>query len=357
MDERLVAIIELHDALVALRRNDATLGPTAGDIASDLKGIAKSLSANENGFRATRSLHAVHVPAMIAALRLYQGMDVDVSIAAAERARIVEAFLRSAQLFRQSRIQLGEADAMAALVEIETLAERAPALSPSPSAISNERRVVSGHGWLTRSVCRVRQAARLDDLSKGVGGVWEDLAIRSTGAMRLGGALGAGLTSVLHDNLMQPISSRISASVRAIQSGVAGGVGMGVAIGILFPPLLPVAAGGAVLVAMQEYQAAMAQLSAEADSLRRARREVIETARRDALRQISNGSSSMQIESEDLNLTINADTGEVDAIVLQGDYAGRNWSALRKKEQREIRKSAEGRGTSMSLFAILAMAE
>ena len=58
------------------------------------------------------------------------------------------------------------------------------------------------------------------------------------------------------------------------------------------------------------------------------------------------------MESDDLSMTMDVETGEVDAIVLKGDYSGRMWSSLKDFEKAEtVLVVAE---SAASILAILA---
>lgn len=138
---------------------------------------------------------------------------------------------------------------------------------------------------------------------------------------------------MISDNVTSPVAMRLGASSRAIGTGIGVGGGLGIAIGVLCPPLLPVAAGGAVLAALSEYGDAMAKARHLTGEAREAREAEIQTARKDALRRIAGGAESMQIETGELSLTIDAETGKADAVILEGAKSGRSFSSLSKAEQ------------------------
>ena len=41
------------------------------------------------------------------------------------------------------------------------------------------------------------------------------------------------------------------------------------------------------------------------------------------------------METEDLSMTLDVETGQADAVILNGDYSGRNWSNLTATEKAE----------------------
>lgn len=57
--------------------------------------------------------------------------------------------------------------------------------------------------------------------------------------------------------------------------------------------------------------------------------------RAQAIRQMTNGAPSIQMETEELSLTLDAETGEADAMILKGVHAGRTWSDLSSLEKAE----------------------
>ncbi|MEP4199188.1 MAG: hypothetical protein ABJL99_26475 [Aliishimia sp.] len=54
------------------------------------------------------------------------------------------------------------------------------------------------------------------------------------------------------------------------------------------------------------------------------------------MRQLTHGAAALQMETDDLSLTLDVETGEADAVMLTGDYVGRTWSSLTKREQANV---------------------
>ena len=101
----------------------------------------------------------------------------------------------------------------------------------------------------------------------------------------------------------------------------------------LFPPLLPLSAGGAVLVAMRAWQTEVQAARKLGEQERRQRIAELKVERSAALFQLTNGASSVQMETDELSLTLDAETGEADAMILKGEHAGRAWSDLSRTEK------------------------
>ncbi len=55
-----------------------------------------------------------------------------------------------------------------------------------------------------------------------------------------------------------------------------------------------------------------------------------------ALRELAGGSAALQMEHDVLSVTVDASTGEADAIVLKGTHAGRTWSSLTFEEKATV---------------------
>lgn len=346
-DERLTAIKALHDDLLAEGRKDRSFEAAVAPIRADLRAISGHLLLDPSRFRRTRSLHAVHVPSLHAAVRLWAAMDEDRSVAAEERERILIAFRRSAGLFREAREKLGAAVAFDALVEIETLADRAP-LPPTETTPAAEG------GWARRAAGTLRSVTSAEVLTGMAGATMTNIETRAGGLIRLGGALGRSFTGTLLDNLTTPVVVRLGASRRAIEEGVGTGVGLGIIIGVLCPPLLPLTAGGAVLAALDGYNHGVRDLTAVRGREREERLTRLVAERAAALREIAGGASSLQMETEDLSLTLNAETGEADAVLLSGTHEGRSWSALSARERDEVIRERKG-GSGEDILNILAL--
>jgi hypothetical protein len=71
-----------------------------------------------------------------------------------------------------------------------------------------------------------------------------------------------------------------------------------------------------------------------------------------ALAQLIQGSRSFQMETEDLSMTLDVDTGEADAIVLSGQHAGSLWSTLTPIEKADAALTfADGASSILQILA------
>lgn len=161
------------------------------------------------------------------------------------------------------------------------------------------------------------------------------------------------LSGAVSDSVTKPISMRLQASSKALKHGVGAGVGIGVVVGVLCPPLLPISAGGAVLAAMRAWRKEIDAVS-ELNEVERERRIVeLKAERSEALLRLTSGASALQMETEDLNLTLDVETGEADAVILKGEHSGRTWSSLTVVEKAEVASLlAQGAGALLNILEI-----
>jgi hypothetical protein len=173
-------------------------------------------------------------------------------------------------------------------------------------------------------VCRADQGRRRRGRCAG----WCGAGIGGEFAEIRGGRFADGITA--------PIAMRLQGSTKAMQHGVGAGVGLGVVIGVLCPPLLPISAGGAVLAAMRAWRVEM-KAAEDLNATERAQRIAdLKQERAAALRQLTQGAAALQMETEDLSVTVDADNGTADAVVLKGKHVGRLWSDLSAVEKLEV---------------------
>ena len=141
-------------------------------------------------------------------------------------------------------------------------------------------------------------------------------------------------SGTLSDNVLKPIGMRLNAGGKALTHGAGASVGFGVLAAALFPPLVPVSAGAGILIALRSWRVEMEKAQTLHEEERETRMAALHAERKAALLQLTNGAPTVQMETEELSLTLNAETGEADAIILKGDYAGRTWSDLTPDEQK-----------------------
>lgn len=72
------------------------------------------------------------------------------------------------------------------------------------------------------------------------------------------------------------------------------------------------------------------------DAERAIRIEELKVERRAALLQLANGAAVFQMETDEINLTVDVETGVVDGVVLKGKHSGSAWSELNASEKAEV---------------------
>ncbi|WP_027234373.1 hypothetical protein [Leisingera caerulea] len=355
-EQRLAQLRELHRTIAEIARQDVSFRRAIGRIPDEVESLIAHLARDPECWRLTRSLHAVHVPSFAAAVGLYAQMPSGSDEFAEDRAAIHTAFSRAETLFAQARNTLDAGIVCRARLEAEALADRAPLPAPAPEPSGRFGRITSGLGSLG--------ASAVSSFSDTAGGMFEGVATRVAALPKLGSALGGSFIDLVSENVTSPVAVRLGASRSAIASAAATGTGLGVAIGILCPPLLPLAAGGAVLAALDAYSQGVDELSALEAAERDKRRQALAASRAQALRELAFGAGALQIESPDLSLTVDAETGAADAVVLSGPHAGRSYSSLTDEERAEIQSRVrrgsngdEGRGGSGRSYSSLTDAE
>jgi hypothetical protein len=308
-----------------------------GNLDNDLSYLANSLVAEPQSWRQNRAFHIVHVPSFVAIMLMLQEVDQMESVSDEERHQILTSIHRSAQLAKEARDRIERTKLTAAKVELEVLSEYAqPPAQPyeKPSRFLRAFDSIAATSESVWSGAKSRANAIPDvvgDLQSGVSGT----LTRAASAPALIGNLRKTIAGTLSDNISTPISMRLNASGQALKHGVGAGVGLGVVVGVLCPPLLPLTAGGAVLAAMRAWRKEMDAAYALNEAERDARIALLQTERAAALRQLTQGASALQMETEELSMTLDVETGDADAVILKGEYSGRTWSSLTSAEKAE----------------------
>ena len=362
-NERLNAMAALHNATVTLCASDKTFAKSVGGLAADLKVLHAWLSGDEERWRNHRSLHAVHVPAMTAAIAFYR--DVDMSRASPEEiSGIFTSFKRSATLFSDAVKAVDTAKMDRLRIEIETLAERAAPIAEMPEAVSQPvpaaptsffgraRASMPGIADVSKAISGVQGFSYATGLLSGAG---EAVTSRASAASRLGSLYASSIAGSVVGTVVSPVSSRLAASQRAIESGLTTGAVVGITIGILFPPLLPLTAGVAVASAMGTYSEELDRIGKLNAREREAAQAKFRDERSRMLLQLSQGAGALQLENEMISVTVDTATGAAEGVVLDGAFAGRNVRDLDPAERevlkREVRKT-EGGESIMSILAL-----
>ncbi|WP_425038877.1 hypothetical protein [Primorskyibacter sp. S187A] len=308
-----------------------------GSLAEDLKFTSDALCRDDEVWRMNRAFHAVHVPSLLAIMSMLDDIDDMKSISEDEQHQLYCSIHRAAQLASSARERIEQSALMEAKVELSVLANYAP---PAPQAFRKAsllERTRDGvlsvsNTTLQRAKNSVETAPKIIDALKG--GVSTSLD-RAQAVPTLAANLHQTLAGLVSDNVTKPIEMRLQASGKALTHGTGAGVGLGVVAAVLFPPLVPVSAGAGILVAMRSWRTEMQKARALHGQEREERIAELRAERSAALLQLTNGASSVQMETEELSLTIDAGTGEADALILKGEHAGRTWSDLSPLEKAE----------------------
>lgn len=107
-------------------------------------------------------------------------------------------------------------------------------------------------------------------------------------------------------------------------------------------------------MALRSWQKEMQKAQSLNTQQRAQRIAELQAERKAALLQLTNGAQSLQMETDELSLTLNAETGEADALILKGQHAGRTWSGLSTIEKAETASYvAEGAEAILRILEIV----
>lgn len=308
----------------------------AQGIEPDLRYLMNALESDPETWRLNRAFHAVHVPSLIAVMTLLSGLDDRTVVTREDQQQITTAFQQADQLVHQARQRVERAMLDKAKIELEVLADY---VSSSPAPVETGPRALLDRlqGASVWSVRAIRAggagvASLSDRVKRGVAASGE----RASAVPVLVSNLQKTLTGAVADRLGKPIERRLQASGTALKYGVGTGLGIGVVTAIVFPPLLPLSAGGAVIAALRGWQTDMTATARLGEAERVSRIAALRAERTAALRQLAHGADVFQMETDAVNLTVDVETGDVEAVLLEGDYAGRSWSDLTALEKAEV---------------------
>jgi hypothetical protein len=336
--DRLQNLDVLANAIRDRSENDPDFRRAASAMEDDLDYLAAALRKDPATWKVNRAFHSVHVPSLLAIMTMLNDIDAMTSVTADERHQVHQSIHRARQLVAAARQKIERGAFNAAKVELEVLAEYAPPPDQPMKKASFMERTLDGLKSVSES--------SLKTASSGVAAVPEIVGKVKVGATSsldqmsavptLAWNLKKTLSGAVSDRVTKPIEMRLQAGGKALTYGVGTGVGIGMATAILFPPLLPISAGGAVLAAMQGWRSEMKSARALNEAERETRIAELQAERSAALRKLTNGASALQMESEDLSLTVDVETGKADAVILKGEHEGRNWSELNEEEQGQV---------------------
>ncbi|WP_170519469.1 hypothetical protein [Ruegeria atlantica] len=336
-NERLRSLDQL--ALLVENRSlvDYDFKRATDSLAQDLKFVSDAIRRDANVWRLNRAFHAVHVPSFLAIMSMLDNIDEMKSVNEDERHQIYSSINRAAQLASSARERIEQSALTEAKVELSVLAKYAPMATQEFKRASLFER--TRDGVLSASNVTLQRAKNsVEAVPNMVGALKDGVSTsleRANAVPMLASNLQRTLAGMVSDNVTKPIGMRLQASGKALTHGTGAGVGLGVMAAVLFPPLLPVSAGAAILVAMRSWRTEMQKAQKLSGEERDERIAKLEAERAAALLQLTNGAPSVQMETEELSLTLDAETGEADAIILKGEHAGRTWSDLSPLEKAE----------------------
>ncbi|WP_299885592.1 hypothetical protein [uncultured Ruegeria sp.] len=326
-----------------------------GTLPEDLTYVTNALTSDPQLWRQNRAFHVVHVPSFIAIFAMLEDMDQMTSISEDERHQVYASINRAATLAKEARQRIEGSSFAEARVNLEVLAEYAPSPVEPYKKASRFTRALDGLSSASETVWSGAKShassvpGLMGSLQDGV----SDTMSRASSVPELAANLHKTVSAALSDNVTSPISIRLDASGRALRNGVGTGVGLGVVVGVLCPPLLPLTAGGAVLAAMHTWRKEMDRARVLSEEERTVRVAELKAEREASLRKLTQGAQALQMETDDISMTLDVESGEADAVVLTGDYAGRMWSSMSTAEKAETGLLlAEGANNLLSILEI-----
>ncbi|MEM9343102.1 MAG: hypothetical protein AAGA87_08665 [Pseudomonadota bacterium] len=319
-DERLQNLDTLIWAISDRAKRDFAFRRAIGALQEDLSALSSSLSHTPDAWRLNRAFHTVHVPSLLAVVSMLDGLDDMTSVTPEDQHQINASLHRASQLAADARRRIERAALGETMAELAVLAEYAPPTTEVFKAPTVFERTLDG----------VVSASR--NMGQGAAA----LASRAGAVPTLAHNLQRSLAGALSDHVTKPIEMRLQASATALKYGAGTGVGVGIVTAVLFPPLLPISAGGAVLAAMYGWRSKMEATRKLNASEREQRLAELAVERREAIAKLTNGASVFQMETDEISLTVDAESGHVDGVILQGEHANRSWADLNAIEKAEV---------------------
>lgn len=308
-----------------------------GSLVQDLRSISDALRRDDDLWRMNRAFHVVHVPSFLAIISMLDNINDIKSIKEDERHQLYSSIHRAAQLAFTARERIEQSLLNEAKVELSVLANYAPNNPQEFKKASLFER--TRDGLLSASNTTLQTAKNgieaIPNVAGGLKGGATNSVERAKAVPTLVSNFQKTLSGTLSDNVTKPIGMRLQASGKALTQGAGAGVGLGAVAAVLFPPLLPVSAGAGILVALRSWKQEMQKAQSLNKQQREQRIAELKAERKAALDQLTNGAPSVQMETEDLSLTLDTETGEADALILKGEHAGRAWSDLSPIEKAE----------------------
>lgn len=336
--DRVAALTTLIQLAKTRAEKDSDFKRAIGTMTADMDYVLAALKQDPYRWRLNRAFHTVHVPSFLTILAMLDDIDAMTSISPDERHDVLSAVNRAGQLAFSARERLEQDKLHKVKTEVDVLAEYARQPTQhfeKPSLF--ERTVQSARSLSHASLQTVGETvtavpSALSNAKQNLSSTLD----RAAAVPVLASNIQKSFAGVLTDTVSTPIAARLQAGKKALRVGAGAGVGLGVVAAVVFPPLLPVTAGVAVLAAMHGWSRGLEQANSLNAQERERRIAELKAQRREALLHLTNGAPSLQIDTDEINLSVDADSGQADAIILKGEHHGRRWSELSDSEKLEV---------------------
>lgn len=332
------------DALT-LKDMDPKLSAEMPDLLPQIERICVHLENDPAKFRLIRPFIVVHAPSLQAALWLVIKAETTGAMTQELREEVSPSFKRAAQLVAEALDRLDNSLAHDLVVEISTLAERAPALFEITEPVREGKPGLLGRfmpaslkSAKDATLDAVAQTARITK-SVAIDGVIDSTAWALNAVYRIP-SYGATWTKEglahLEASTLDPVAVRLKAAQHGLAAGATSGVALGMLAGILCPPLLPVVAIDAVFMALNGYDQGLLQAQRLKGAEREAQIARLKEERAQILKEIAGGAEVYQIDAGPLNVVVDARTGQIERIISDGEFAGRRLEDLSKAEREKF---------------------
>ena len=108
-----------------------------------------------------------------------------------------------------------------------------------------------------------------------------------------------------------------------------------------------------MLAAMRAWRKDMDKAATLHQAEREQRIAELQSERKAALRHLTHGAPALQMETEDLSMTLDVETGRADAVILKGEHSGRLWSNLSPADKAELGMNlAEGAASLLNILEL-----
>lgn len=308
----------------------------------NIEKIITHLKQDPDKFRLIRPFIVVHAPSMQAAFWMFIKAETNKSLSDEILGELLPSFARAAQLIDQAAQRLDDAVVHDLRVELEVLADRAPAIlivhePEKPSVFSKFmpkvlKDAADSTAEAVARTARVTKAVVIDNVV--------DATAWSLNAVYRIPSYGATWTKEglqhLEASTLDPVAVRLKAAQHGLAAGVTSGATLGLIVAILCPPLMPLVALDAVASAIDGYDRGLKKAQVLKGAEREAAIQKLRDERSQILKDIAGGAEVWQVEAGPLNVIVDARTGEIERIVADGEFAGRRLEDLSKAERAKL---------------------